>query len=234
MINLWWFGPFFLFLLRIVGRYSCVNKSAFQAQIRDIMLEVGQRPVIICANHLTMIDSMIITAFAFPMHTYMVKYRWFPWNVPELMNFGKNIPLRMMCYLGKCIYVERQGSISSKKLTWSKVKYMVQNGELVNIFPEGGRSRTGRVAPDQAVYGVGQIISEMKDCQVICLYSRGIDQENYAFFPKRGERFYLNARLIQTPTNETGRRAYREITMHIMNQLQSMEEEYFAVRERYR
>ncbi len=227
-VNLFWFAPLFIFLIRVVGDYRCVNRAALRRDLRAIMRELNGTPVVICSNHLTMIDSMLITAFAFPLRKLFVNYRLFPWNVPEIMNFGGNLFLRGMCYLGKCIYVERRGSVVSKKLTWDKVKYMVAARDLVNIFPEGGRSRTGRVDPDAAVYGVGHLLQDIPECQVICVYLRGHSQATYSFFPKRHERFIMNARLIKPTSEFNGRRGARDLTQKVMNTLKEMEDAYFS------
>lgn len=230
-VNLFWFAPLFVFLIRVVGGYTCSNRKALRREFDALLKELDGAPVIICSNHLTMIDSMLITAFAFPLRKFFINYRLFPWNVPEIMNFGSNIILRGMCYLGKCIYVERQGSVVSKKLTWDKVKHMVASHDLVNIFPEGGRSRSGRVDPEVAVYGVGHLLQDIPDCQVICVYLRGHAQSSYSFFPKRGDRFTMTTRLIKPSSEFNGRRGARDLTQKIMLNLKDMEDAYFADRE---
>lgn len=230
-VNLFWFGPLFLFLLHGIGRYRCSNLEEIRADMEAIMRKAGDRPVLLCSNHLTMIDSMLITAFAFSVPTYLLRYRRFPWNVPEFRNFGKNLPLKAMCYLGKCIFVERSGTIASKKRTWQKVRTMLRRGDLVNIFPEGGRSRSGRVDLDRAVYGIGHLLQSVPDCLVVCVYVRGNAQRQYSFFPKRGDTFHMRAKLIEPTTTESGRRGVKDLTLQVMGTLKGMEEEYFASRQ---
>lgn len=229
-VNLFWFGPLFLFLLYGIGRYRCVNLREIRADMEALVQAAGDRPLLLCSNHLTMIDSMIITAFAFPVPTYFFRYRRFPWNVPEFRNFGKNLPLKAMCYLGKCIFVERSGTIASKKLTWQKVRTMLRRGDLVNIFPEGGRSRSGRVDVDRAVYGIGHLLQSVQDCAVVCVYVRGEAQKHHSFFPKRGDSFHMRAKLIEPKTEDAGRRGAKDLTMQVMHALKGMEDEYFASR----
>ena len=141
--NLFWFGPLFIFLLRIVGGYKCEDIAGIRKKVDEYLEYSGDKPLIICSNHLTMIDSMLLTWILFGVGRIYRDFRLFPWNVPEIKNFGSNFLLRAMCYLGKCVYIERKGSLASKKDTWGRVRHLIKKGEIVCIFPEGGRSRTG-------------------------------------------------------------------------------------------
>ncbi len=188
------------------------------------------RPVLLCANHLTMIDSMLITWLLFDFRTLIRHFNRFPWNVPEVKNFGNNVLLRLMCYLGKCVYVERSGSPDSRRLSWSKVQYLNTLGETICIFPEGGRSRLGRIDRDSAVYGVGQLVQDNPETLVVSVYLRGYKQDDYSFFPQYRERFYLDFRVCPCAA-EPGRRGQRSITLGIMDQLERMEGDYFAARQ---
>ncbi|MFW7380557.1 MAG: lysophospholipid acyltransferase family protein [Oligoflexus sp.] len=232
--NMIWFVPLFMLILSWLGRYRCCNLQEIRDAVRKLEQENLQRPILICANHLTMIDSLLIIWFLYDFPTYLKTFRRFPWNVPELQNFGKNPLLRLMCYLGKCIYVERSGSLETKKLTLSKLAYLLDEGESLCIFPEGGRSRTGRINRDGAVYGVGQLIQTHPQIKVWCLYMRGLGQEQYSFFPKRGESFHLSLEMIEPQTTHTGRRADRDLTMQVMDQLVKMEDAFWHDRQRYR
>jgi hypothetical protein len=216
-------------LLHALGAYRCPDKQSVRKRLTDLLDAHPQRPVLLCANHLTMIDSMLITWFLFDFRTLLTRFERFPWNVPELQNFGSNILLRIMCYLGKCVYVERSGSADSRRMSWAKVLYLNRLGETICIFPEGGRSRTGRVDREGAVYGVGQLVQENPETLVISVYLRGHSQQQYSFFPKRGDSFFLDFRL--TPCRAIpGRRGQREITQQIIEDLEAMEQNYFATR----
>ena len=101
-----------------------------------------------------------------------------------------------MCYLGKCVYVERQGNASSKALTINKLSYLLDLGQTVCIFPEGGRSRTGSIDRDGATYGIGQLIDENPDAIVCCLYLRGLQQDTFSNFPQIGDEFHIDLETI--------------------------------------
>lgn len=226
-VNLFWFGPLFIFLLKILGRYSCPTEGDTRKRLKELLERHPNKPILICANHLTMIDSMLITAFLFDLKTLLFQFRYFPWNVPEIKNFGNNPLLRMMCYLGKCVYVERSGSADSRRLSWAKIQHLNRQGDTICIFPEGGRSRTGRVDRDSAVYGVGQLVQTSPDTLVIAVYLRGVSQKEYSFFPRWKESFFLDWRAVPC-TIADGKRGQRDITLQIVSELESMEQDYFA------
>ena len=52
------------------------------------------RPVIVCANHLTMVDSIYLHHAFASIADYLVSFRRFSWNVPAVENFKRNLLLR--------------------------------------------------------------------------------------------------------------------------------------------
>lgn len=228
-VNLFWFGPCFILLLRWVGGYSCPERNAVRQKLQHLLATEQGRPLLICANHLTMIDSMLITWLLFDFKTFLKNFERFPWNVPELQNFGGNFLLRAMCYLGKCVYVERQGPAHERQLSWAKVSYLNAIGETICIFPEGGRSRSGRVSRESAVYGVGQLIQDNPKTLVLAVFIRGRGQNAFSFFPRRGEQFFMDFKVCSSPILP-GRRGQRDLTLSIIDQLEVLEGEYFASR----
>lgn len=229
-LNMFWFLPFFVLILRVWGGYRSPHTRLIRKKVRKLLNESQNRPIVICANHLTMIDSLIISWLLFSPASFFLEFRKFPWNVPEVKNFGKNFWLRVMCYLGKCIFIDRQGTAKDKKQTLAKIAHLTRQGQMVCIFPEGGRSREGRVIPENAVYGVGELIQEIPGCLALCIYVRGEHQEKFSYYPKKGESFYLDAHMMQPTSESTGRRGARDITMKIMNQLKVMEDSCYEHR----
>ncbi|MEK6655185.1 MAG: hypothetical protein AABY92_08575, partial [Thermodesulfobacteriota bacterium] len=67
-------------------------------------------PWIVCANHLTMIDSALISYGMASLWGHILRFRRVPWNLPERNNFQRNILLTLLCYLAKCLPVNRGGS----------------------------------------------------------------------------------------------------------------------------
>lgn len=228
--NAFWFGPLFILLFILIGRYKCENLKQTRKTVSEIYRQNKQKPIIICSNHLTMIDSMLLTWFLFPLRKIITGNRYFPWNVPEIRNFGQKFLLKAMCYLGKCVFVERQsdsgGSRNHKSI--SKLAFLLSINETICLFPEGGRSRSGRIEPDQCSYGVGTLMEQTGIRNILVVYIRGKSQENFSFYPKKKEVFKIDVSYEPFHTEFSGKRASKDLTLKIMNRLKQKEDIFFA------
>lgn len=221
-------GPLVLLFIRCMNyRIHDLKKvrETFRAHI-----EGHRGPWLICPNHLTMIDSLVIAYAIAPIYRYLIDYRMLPWNLPERANFQRNIFLTLLCYLGKCIPVSRGGDREVMRHTLDKCIYLLSKGELVLIFPEGGRSRTGRVDEENFSYGVGRFVTTVENCQVMCMYLRGEGQTSYSNFPRFGERFALTMDTFYPSSQFNGLKGQRDCAHQIVERLKQMEEDYFALR----
>ena len=81
---------------------------------------------------------------------------------------------------------------------------MLSRGDVGLIFPEGGRSRSGRVDADAATYGVGRVVKALPGCRVLCVYLRGEGQTTYTDAPARGERFRVRFASLEPKTEHGG------------------------------
>jgi len=187
-------------------------------------------PWIICANHLTMIDSAVLAYGLQSFFRYMLDFRLLPWNLPEQQNFQRNILLSALCYLCKCIPIHRGGDRDEMKSTLDKCSWVLAENQNLMIFPEGGRSRTGRIDRDRASYGVGRFIKDFPDCKVMCVYLRGDRQDGYSTIPRFGEKFTMTVETYRPERLDiNGLRAQRVYAEQIMERLARMEEDYFAL-----
>ena len=222
-------APFIYFCVRIFG-YRVRDLKTIRRRC-ELFFKKHNGPWIICANHLTNIDSVILAYAIAPMHRHVTRFKLLPWNLPERVNFQQNIFSTVMCYLVKCIPVNRGGDREEMKLVLEKCIYLLHRGQNLLIFPEGGRSRTGRIDRNNFSYGVGRFISSCEDCKVLCIYLRGDRQDNYSAIPRMGERFTVSMDvLIPERTEQTGLRLQRHYAEQIINRLAQMEEAYFAAR----
>jgi 1-acyl-sn-glycerol-3-phosphate acyltransferase len=188
-------------------------------------------PWIICPNHLTNVDSIFLAYAIAPMHTYMLNFRLLPWNLPESRNFQTNFVSTLLCYLMKCIAVNRGGDREEMRLVMDKCTYLLRRRQPVLIFPEGGRSRTARINVENHTYGVGRFVSSEEDCRVLCIYLRGDHQDKYSKVPRLGEHFTIAIDvLIPEKTELSGLRAQRHYAEQIINRLAQMEGAYFEAR----
>jgi 1-acyl-sn-glycerol-3-phosphate acyltransferase len=228
-------APLFVAAIKLAG-YRVQNLCETRRRIREI-LRSHPGPWIICANHLTLIDSAILTHAMAPVWVYMADYGRLPWNLPERRNFHRNRFLKVFCYLAKCIPVTRRGERETIRVALAKCIYVLKSKDSLLVFPEGGRSRTGLVDKENYAYGVGRLLARVPDCRVMCVYLRGEGQTGYSNFPRRGERFVMDIRELnpRTVTGQTGLRAQKDYAKQIIDTLGRMETAYFAGRrERHR
>ncbi|MBW2648303.1 MAG: 1-acyl-sn-glycerol-3-phosphate acyltransferase [Deltaproteobacteria bacterium] len=218
-------GPLIFLAIKLM-RYKVrdLNKTRKMAQN---LFKKHRGPWMICPNHLTMIDSVVLAYAIAPLHGYMLNYRILPWNLPESANFQSNIFLAVICYLAKCIPISRGGDRREMKSTMDKCAYLLENGESLLIFPEGRRSRTGRVDTENFSYGVGRLIANATDCRVMCVYLRGDGQKTYSNIPRFGEHFTIRIETFSPDMENRGLKAQRSCARQIVERLSRMEQDYF-------
>ena len=192
------------------------------------MMDDHPGPWLICANHLTLIDSVILAYAMIPTYRYLFQYKSLPWNVPEQMNFNRNIFVGLACFLTKCIPIIRGGDRGAVKSTLAKCAFLLNKGENLMIFPEGTRSRSGRVNTEDFPYGVGRLFCNIPDCYVMAIYLRGDGQKTYSNFPRHGETFAMTVEECRPKTELKGLRAQRDCSGQIVEHLSKMEKDYFA------
>jgi 1-acyl-sn-glycerol-3-phosphate acyltransferase len=223
-----WVSSTAIFYLRVVRGNRVKNLAEVRRRFRDIART--ERPIMICANHLTMVDSFFVHwALASPF-AYFRRYRLFAWNVPATENFQRGVLLRLMSYLGKTVPIDRAGTPSHHKAVLGKLAHLLRHGDLVTIFPEAGRSRTGRVEVEQVAYGVGRILRDVPDALVVCVYQRGERQETWGFQPERGDELHVELEVLEPKTEHRGLRASRDLSLQVIGRIKAMEERYFAGR----
>lgn len=226
-------APFYFAIARLLF-YRIRNLRELRRQCAA-EFSAHKGPWIMCGNHLTMIDSFLLSYASFGLVRHLTHYKKLPWNLPERSNFQSNIFLAVLCYLSKCIPVDRGGSRQKMREMLDKCIYLLRNGHTIMIFPEGGRSRTGRVDKENFSYGVGRFIQDVENCKVMCLYLRGDKQRSYSLIPAWGDKFSAQVEVFTpVPVAQEGLRAQREYAAQIIDRLAQMEEKYFALhRERY-
>lgn len=217
-----------IFYMRALRGNSIQSHAAVRKRFRRIA-RTG-RPVVICANHLTMVDSFFVHwALGSPLD-YFLHYRRFSWNVPASENFQRGVLLRTLSYLGKTVPIDRQGSAAHHRAVLGKLAYLLRRGDMVTIFPEAGRSRTGRVEADQVGYGVGRILADVPHALVVCVYQRGARQDTWGFQPARGDVVHLELEVLEPTTEARGLRAARDLSRQVIGRIKEMEDRYFSRR----
>ena len=210
----------FGFRWRIEG--TAETRRVFAQQRQD-----SKSPILVCGNHLTMLDSALIAwALAGPSR-FLRDYGSLPWNTPERDNFASTWWKRVAVYLIKCVPIERGGDRRAVGAVLNKLVWLMKRGEVALVFPEGGRSRVGRVDTEAVTYGVGRIVKALPGCRVVCVYLRGENQESWSALPRRGDRFQVQAEAFEPKTDQKGMRGSLDINRQILTRLAKMEQRHF-------
>ena len=221
-------APLYIFYLRFIMGYRIRDMKRLRREWKDLLRE-HEGPWLICPNHLTMIDSLIATHGILSLPDHIYRFERVPWNLPERKNFQRWLALTVLCYLAKCLPISRGGDREEMIKTMAACHDLLEAKQHLLIYPEGGRSRTGRINEENYSYGIGRFIAEHPDCRILCVYLRGDHQETYTNFPERGDRFTMMIRaFVPVRTAMTGLRAQRDYAGQVIQQLSRMEEDYFA------
>ena len=218
-----------VFAMRYLMRYRVKDAVELRRRFRAMMRENDQ-PVLICANHLTMADSAVVAWALGGSWWYLFNYSRMPWNLPEYTNYASLWPSRFGAWITKCIPIRRGGNRKDVSGVIQRVQHLLARGETALIFPEAGRSRTGRVEFDSIAHGVGRIMNSVRGCQALCVYMRGDRQTTWSTVPARGDSFYVDFELFRPESEHSGLRRSKDLAEQIVARLSVMEQQYFASR----
>ncbi len=217
------------FILRVLMRYHIRDVAEVRTRYRALVKE-SDRPLLICPNHLTMMDSAVIAWALGGSWWYLFHYSRIPWNVPEYNNFASQWPTRVGAWLTKCIPIIRGGRREDVSRVIKRVQHLLSRGETALIFPEARRSRSGRVEADAVAHAVGRILTSVPGCRPLCVYLRGDRQQTWSTVPARGDSFYIDFEIVEPSSDHAGMRRSRDFSQQIVDRLVGMEEAYFAGR----
>jgi 1-acyl-sn-glycerol-3-phosphate acyltransferase len=222
--------PVFVSLMAFAFRWRVDGAERLRRTYREIR-QKSQAPLLICANHLTMLDSFVIGWALGGSWWYLRHYSSLPWNTPERVHFASTWWKQLLTYLLKCVPITRGSDRKEVALVLDKVEYLLKSGEVVMVFPEGARSRSGRVEVENAAWGVGRIVASVPGCRVLCLYLRGDGQHGMTDAPARGEVFRGRTALLEPKSDQRGVRGSLDIARQIVTKLAELEKEHFDARQ---
>jgi len=220
--------PLVVFAMRFLLRWrirDAQSSRAFYAKVLE-----DRRPLLVVANHLAMVDSAVIGWGLGSALGHVLRPRGLPWNVPLRRRVESSWLWRTLAYAMKCVPVPRGGDRQEVAHVLERLAHLLRQGEAVLMFPEGGRSRTGRVDTGTTADGVGRLIKEVEGCRVLCVYARGDAQHTWSNLPARGETFTVAMRVVEPRTGLRGLRASRDLATQVVSRLVEMERDYLAER----
>jgi len=219
--------PLLAFIMRVLMSYRVDNVAELRKGYRALMKE-NDGPVLICANHLTMVDSLILAWALGGSWWYVFNYRRMPWNLPEYNRVASVWFTRFAAWVTKCIPIMRGGPRQQVSGVIKRVQHVLSRGDIALIFAEGGRSRDGRVRADSTAHGMGRIINAVEDCKALCVYLRGERQQTWSTVPAYGDSFHVEFEFFQPESLHRGMRRSRDLAQQIVANLARMEDKYFA------
>jgi 1-acyl-sn-glycerol-3-phosphate acyltransferase len=215
-------GPGSLFTMGILRRNRLEGVAEVRRRYKEAL--ALKRPTLIVANHLTMVDSAYLQWALCPLWQYFLSYRLFPWNVAAVEHLKSRPPLLVICYLGKVLPIDRDGTEEHRKGVLDKLRWLLERGEVAMIFPEGTRSRTGRIDVENTTYGVGQILKDVENPLVLCAYIRGKQQQVMSSVPHYGDTVHIELEAFEPKTTQQGLRAVRDLSRQVILKLKEMED----------
>jgi 1-acyl-sn-glycerol-3-phosphate acyltransferase len=110
-----------------------------------------ERNTLLLSNHQSMIDSFLVGIFAFYPNSWLKPYL-IPWNPAAEENFFKNRVQTWLAHAFRCIPIKegRRDPLALRRMV-----ELLPTG-VMTLFPEGARSRTGRVREGRL--GAGLVI----------------------------------------------------------------------------
>ncbi len=221
--------PLVTLLMRVGLRWRIRDAASCRRAYATLLAD--PRPLLVVANHLTMVDSAVIGWGLGSAIDHFARFRGLPWNVPLKRRVERSWLWRILAYVMKCVPVPRGGDRREVAQVLERLAHLLRRGDVVLLFPEGGRSRSGRIDCDApAADGVGRLIREVEGCRVLCVYARGDAQHTWSDFPARGETFTIALRVVEPRTELRGPRASRDLATQVVRQLADMEREHFEGR----
>ena len=212
-------------LLLGVGGYRIEGLGQARREYRRIREECPG-PLLVCANHLTLLDSALVAWALGPPWWFWLHFQALPWNVPEARNFAATRPLQALTWVLKCVPIVRGGDRSEVGAVLARLVHLLSRGDTVLVFPEGGRSRSGRVDRNARTYGVGRLLSGVPGSRVLCVYLRGASQQTWSARPRRGERFRVDLALFEPKSDARGLRRSVDLSRQVLSRLADLEERH--------
>jgi len=220
--------PLAVLLMRFGFRWRIRDAAPSRARYTGLLAD--RKPLLVVANHLTMVDSALIAWGLGSALGHVWRYRGLPWNVPEQSRVESSWLWRLLAYLMKCVPVPRSGERLVVAQVLERLGHLMRSGEVVLMFPEGGRSRSGQIDAESLAHGVGRLIKEVRDCRVLCVYLRGDAQSTWSNLPAAGDTFTIATRLVEPRSSLRGLRASRDLAAQVVGHLAEMERDYWAGR----
>lgn len=151
--------PSVLFMMHVLNRTEIVGRQ----HIRNL-----NPPWMLMSNHVTLLDDVFLDPLILFPHMYK-GYRYIPFHAPEERNFYKNSLSAWFMKKVKAIPLMRGRGPLQEGM--DRLISAVKSGGLLHIYPEGTRTRSGKI--ERGKSGVGRLIHE-SGAPVVPMYHHGL------------------------------------------------------------
>ena len=127
-------------------------------------------PYIVASNHLTLLDDLFLAPIIFSPQLFR-GYDYIPYHAPEERNFYKNPLIAAFMRSMKAIPLIRGRGVYQEGM--NRLIQAVKEGGVLQIYPEGTRTRTGEIGNGKE--GVGRIVLE-SGAPVIPMFHQGLEK----------------------------------------------------------
>lgn len=161
VVVVWGIVPLFFFIMKVLNRTEVRDKQHLQR---------AAPPFLFVSNHVSMLDDAFIGPLVFfPRALWSV--RFIPYHTPEKKNFFRGPFFSFIMWAAKCIPFTRGSGVFQPGM--EKVIRLLKRRNVVHIYPEGTRTRTGEIGKGKI--GVGRIVRET-GVKVVPCYHQGLEQ----------------------------------------------------------
>jgi 1-acyl-sn-glycerol-3-phosphate acyltransferase len=226
--------------LFVIKRYKIPNIKEIRKQFKSIV-QSHSGPLLICPNHLTYIDSVLLIVAFSSCKDYLLNFHTMAWNFPKTTHIKNNYFYQFVSYIGKCIFINLEATHEKINQPMAIAKYLLSKGEYIMLFPEGHRSYNGKVDLLNFTYGVGRLINDTANLKILCVYVRGSTQHTSSNYPNKYDSFYVKLQLVDPiklkdslhTSNNSELRNIRNIAHSIVSILSELEKQYFEITYNY-
>ncbi len=148
-------------LMKVMNRTTVIGKEN---------LKTAEPPYLFVSNHVSILDDAFIGSVVFMPFAFL-SYRLIPHHTPESKNFYRGPFWSWVMDHAKCLPLTRGKGIYQPGL--QRIIDKLKQGGVVHIYPEGTRTRSGKIGKGKP--GVGRIAYAAK-CKVIPCYHSGLEK----------------------------------------------------------
>lgn len=169
--NTSWLGRIDSYLIHLIAIFSGgIFMRFFQRMTihHRSRLKQLKLPSMILPNHVSILDDFFLgPPILFPMSIF--RYDLMPYHAPEEKNFFKGKFLSYMMRKLKCVPLTRGAGFKQPGML--RLIELIQDNNVLWMYPEGGRTRSGDINSGKA--GVGMILYRSR-AQAIPIYHEGL------------------------------------------------------------